>query len=411
MSGSSSPSTGNPSADEPTEANWRGIAALGVSVFALVMAEFLPAAVLTPMAADLKVSMGAAGQAVTATAVVGAFAAILTPVVTRRIDRRLVALGLLGFLCLSNLLTSLAQDLPTLLAGRVFLGVGLGGFWSMVAAIAMRLTPMSVLGKAMAFVFTGVTLATVSAAPLGAYIGDLWGWRAAFGLAGGVGLVACAAILLTLPALPANASASLAGLAEVARRPAISTALISVLLIISGHFAAFTYIRPVLETVTRLDAPAIAVLLLGFGCAGFLGNIVGGLLAQRDPRLAVAAGTAVMALAMIAIVRFAQSPVLAGVALAAWGAAFATLPVGFQAWVATAAPDRAELAGGLLTADFQVAIASGAVLGGVVVDRFGVLGPDLYCAVAAGAGLALMALQASKGRRATAAACAAGPAE
>jgi DHA1 family purine ribonucleoside efflux pump-like MFS transporter len=383
----------------PTRSNWRGIAALGLSVFALVMAEFLPAALLTPMAADLRISVAAGGQAVTATAAVGAFAALLTPVATRRWDRRSVALGLLGLLCISNLLTALARDLPTLLAGRGVLGVALGGFWSMATAIAMRIVPMPVLGKAMAIVFTGVTVATVSAAPLGAYVGDVWGWRASFGLAGLIGLVACASVALTLPRLPANASASLAGLVEVARRPAVATALVAVLLVISGHFAAFTYVRPVLEELTRLEGPAIAALLLGFGCAGFLGNILGGLLAQRDPRLAVAAGAALMALAMVAIVLFARAPVLASLALAVWGMAFAVLPVGFQAWVATAAPDRAELAGGLLTANFQVAIAGGAVLGGLLVDRFGVLAPDAYCAVGAAAGIILLAAQVVSRRR------------
>ena len=125
----------------PQRPAWSGVAALSLSVFGLVTAEFLPPSVLTPLASDLGVSLGAAGQAVTATAVVGAFAALLVPVVTSRWDRRLVLLGLLLLLGVSNLMTAAAVNLPMLLAARVVLGVSLGGFWSMAATTTMRLVP------------------------------------------------------------------------------------------------------------------------------------------------------------------------------------------------------------------------------------------------------------------------------
>jgi predicted MFS family arabinose efflux permease len=382
---------------------WWGVVALSMSVFGLVMAEFLPPSVLTPIAADLGVSLGAAGQAVTATAVVGAFAALLAPLATRRWDRRRVLVALLALLCLSNLLTAMAANLAMLLVARLLLGVSLGGFWSMAAATTMRLVPMRVLPKAMAVVFTGVTMATVSAAPLGSYIGEIFGWRAAFLLAGLVGLAALAGVWLTIPRLEPTGSADLAGLVEVARRPAVAAALVGVLLVISGHFAGFTYIRPVLEQVTGLSVGVISLVLLVFGCAGFLGNIAGGLLAQRDPRLSVAGGAGAMALAMGGVIAFGASPWVVGAALGLWGLAFAMLPVGFQAWVAAASADRAELGGGLLTATFQVAIASGAVAGGLLVDSLGVLGASAYCVVTAFAGLLLVARQFGKTRRGRAA--------
>ncbi|QAY78401.1 MFS transporter [Sphingosinicella sp. BN140058] len=377
-------------ADAGDRAVWSGIGALALAVFGLVMAEFLPASVLTPMARDLAVSLGAAGQAVTATAVVGAFAAILVPVLTGAWDRRAVLLGLLALLCLSNLLTALAGSLAALLIARVLLGVALGGFWSMAAATAMRLVPMAALGRAMAIVFTGVTVATVSAAPVGAMIGDLLSWRAAFWLAGAVSLLALACVALTIPKLAPTGTADLAGLADVIARRPVRWALAAVLLIVSGHFAAFTYIRPVLERVTNLDVPAISLALLLFGGAGFLGNIAGGLMTSRDPRLSVTAGALAMAAAMATLLVLGAAPVAAMSALTLWGAGFAMLPVGFQAWVAAETEDKAELGGGALTATFQVAIAGGAVFGGLLVDRFGVLGAQGYCAVTAAIGLSLV---------------------
>ncbi len=390
----------------PERPAWSGVAALSLSVFGLVTAEFLPPSVLTPLASDLGVSLGAAGQAVTATAVVGAFAALLVPVVTSRWDRRLVLLGLLLLLGVSNLMTAAAVNLPMLLAARVVLGVSLGGFWSMAAATTMRLVPMPVLPRAMSIVFTGVTVATVSAAPVGAYVGDLLGWRATFLIAGLVGVAALACLWLTLPRLKPGATAGLKDLAEVAVRPRAMVVLASVVVVISGHFAGFTYIRPVLEQVVRLDVAAISLVLLAFGCAGFIGNFVGAFLAERDPKLAIITGSGLMTAAMTALVALGATPWLAAVALTVWGLAFAMLPVGFQAWMVADVPDRPELAGGLLTAAFQVAIASGAVAGGLLVDRFGVLSASVYCWAAAAAGACLV-LALRRRRIAQAAACAA----
>ncbi len=388
----------------PHRALWGSVVALSLSVFALVTAEFLPASVLTPLAADLGVSLGAAGQAVTATAVVGAFAALLVPVFTSRFDRRKVLLGLLALLCLSNAITALAANLPTLLVARVLLGASLGGFWSMSAATAMRLVPMPALARAMSIIFTGVSLATVSAAPIGAYVSEVWGWRAAFMLAGLVGAAALLAVWFTLPKLRSTSTARLVDLAEVAGRRPVQVVLGAVLLVISGHFAGFTYIRPVLEQIAGLEVGAISLVLLAFGGAGFIGNFAGALLAERDPKLAVIAGAGLVALSMAMLPLTDGTPLAAGAALTLWGMAFATLPVGLQAWMVRDAPDRAELGGGLLTAAFQVAIASGAVAGGVLVDQFGVIGAPAYCGLACALGA--VAVQSVRMRRRAAANCA-----
>jgi DHA1 family purine ribonucleoside efflux pump-like MFS transporter len=393
-----------PPADPP--AAWAAVGALTLGVFALVTSEFLPASVLTPLAADLGVSVGAAGQAVTATAVVGAVAALLTPVLTGRFDRRLVMWSLMALLCASNLLTVFAVNLPMLLVARILLGASLGGFWSMAAALAMRLVPAKALPRALSIVFTGVSVATVSAAPLGAYVSDTLGWRAAFVIAGVVGALALLAQALTLPRLAPTTPPRLAGLLEVGRRPSVFFALIGVLLVISGHFAGFTYVRPVLEQVTQLDVRAISLVLLAFGAAGFLGNFAGAFLAERDPRLAVLGGAGLLAAAALAVVGFGALPWVVAIALTVWGFAFAMLPVGFQSWVTSEASDQAELAGGLLTSTFQVAIAMGAIFGGLLVDRLGALSAPAYCGSVALIGVGLvLALRRRSVRRPVAEVC------
>ena len=242
-------------------------------------------------------------------------------------------------------------------------------------------------------------MATVLAAPVGAYVGDLLGWRAAFWLSGGIGLLALFSIVATLPKLPPRDGVNLAGLVEVASRGPVRWILAGVILVISGHFAGFTYIRPVLEQVTHLGVAAISVALLVFGGAGFIGNLLGGVLAGRDPKLSVLGGAAALALALLAVAALGASPTVTVAALALWGVGFAMLPVGFQAWMAAETTDKPELGGGLLTATFQVAIASGAVFGGLLVDRFGVLAAPAYCALAGAAGVLLVARAGALARR------------
>lgn len=377
------------STDEASPA-WAAVVSLSLGVFGLVTAEFLPVSLLTPLAGDLGISVGAAGQAVTATAVVGAIVAPTMAIMTRGVDRRYVMWAFSLGLLVSNLIAAFATNFAMLLTARIILGVALGGFWSMAAAMAMRLVPMRLVPRAMSIILTGVSFATVSAAPIGAYIGDVWGWRTAFFSAAGVGLLALVAQLATLPSLPPIGSPSIATLLALLKRPSLRLALFTVLLAVSGHFAGFTYIRPLLEQVPMLSVTSISLVLLGFGIGGFFGNFAGAFLLERSLRVEVALGAFAIGLMAVLLILFGASPWLAAVAVTIWGFAFSMLPVGLSTWMVRAAPDEAEGAGGLLVATFQIAIASGALLGGVFVDGFGALGATTYAAIAALLGAALV---------------------
>ncbi|RWN53154.1 MFS transporter [Mesorhizobium sp.] len=368
--------------DERAEPAWGAVISLALGVFGLVTAEFLPASLLTPLAQDLGVTEGTAGQAVTATAVVGAIAAPTMAIVTKRLDRRLVMWGLTVLLILSNLLAAFASSLPVLLIARIMLGISLGGFWSMSAAMAMRLVPMRLMPRAMSIILTGVSVATVCAAPVGAYVGDIWGWRTAFMIAAVVGALALLVQIATLPKLPPAGVASFRTLLEVKKRPMIRVALLVVLLVASGHFAGFTYVRPFLEKVPALDIETISLVLLAYGIGGFFGNFAGGFMAERSLKTAVGLAPLLIAVAALLLLTIGASPAVAAVAVAAWGFAFGAVPVGLQTWLVRAAPDQAESAGGLMVATFQVAIALGAVFGGLLVDNAGVASAFAYCGIA-----------------------------
>ncbi|WP_155903754.1 MFS transporter [Azospirillum brasilense] len=354
----------------PAEPAWGAVFSLTLGVFGLVTAEFLPASLLTPMAADLHVTEAMAGQAVTATAAVALVASLLISAATRRIDRRHVLLAFSALLLVSNLAVAFAPDLLSLLVGRVLLGVALGGFWAMSAAIAMRLVPEPMIPRALSMIFSGVSAATVFAAPIGSYLGDLLGWRAVFLMAGGLGLAALVAQVLTLPRMAPNGHTSLP-LGEVMARPGVGIGMVSIILVFTGHFALFTYVRPFLETVTGVGVSGVSGILLGFGMANFAGTYLGGALLARSMRLTLTVMPLTMGLLGLGLAALGGSPTVASVLIALWGVAFGAVPVAWSTWITRTVPNEAESAGGLFVAAVQLAIATGAAVGGAI---FGVSG-------------------------------------
>lgn len=375
---------------QDSTAVWPAVFALGMGVFALVSAEFLPASVLTSIAADLSISVGAAGQTVTVTSLVGVVAAIFTPIVSSRFDRRLVLWALISLLAVSSILTALANGYVMLLAARFLLGLSLGGFWSMAPALSLRLVPVKAVPRALAIISAGVSAAFIGGGPLGAYLDSLIGWRMVFALSAGLAGVALLVLMVTMPSLPSQTAPKLGTLAVLLSRPSVRLMLISVLIIISGQFTGFTYIRPFLEQVPQFGVAAITSVLLGYGAGNVIGNFVGGAVVARGVKLAIVSFALAIAALALGMVLFGASPIVAGIAVAAWGFAFGFAPVGFQSWMVRIAADHAEAASGLLTAAFLVAIASGAVFGGLLVNLVGGLGPIGYMAAATFVGAVLV---------------------
>ena len=377
-----------PESEADARPAWGGVLSMTLGVFALVGAEFLPASLLTPMAADLGISEGMAGQAVTATAAVALLTSLLVTVVTRRLDRRLVLLGLSVLLILSNLLVAFSDSLPMLLGGRVLLGMALGGFWTLSAATMMRLVPEAHVAKALSVMFLGVSAATVFAAPVGSYVGDMVGWRNVFLGAAVLGALSFIVQVVTLPSLPPRGHSRFGTLVEVLKRPGVGFAMLAILLVFTGHFSFFTYIRPFLETVTGIGVEGISAVLLGFGIATFFGNSLGAVLLERSMRFTLAAMPLVMGTLALSLSAFGGNLVADAAMVALWGLAFGAVPVAWSTWITRAVPDEAESAGGLFVAAINFAIATGAAAGGALFDLSGV--SSVF--VASGAALFLAAL-------------------
>ncbi|MDN7754365.1 MFS transporter [Burkholderia gladioli] len=362
-------------------ASWSAVYALALGVFGLVTAEFLPASLLTPLAASLGITEGTAGQAVTVTAAVALVTSLLIAVLTRGIDRRRVLLAFSVLLVISNLLVASAGTFLAILLGRVLLGIALGGFWTMSAATAMRLVPAAMVPRALSIIFSGVAVATIAAAPLGSYFGHLIGWRNVFYAAAAIGALALAAQFATLPSMAPSGTTRLRTLLDVLRRPTVGIGMFAVTQVFTGHFAFFTYLRPFLEDVAGVGVNALSAILLGYGVANFLFTPVAGRALERGLRPMMIAMPALMVVLGAALALFGKLTALDAVLVALWGAAFGGVPVAWSTWVTRVVPDEAESAGGLIVAAIQLAISLGAAAGGVVFDTNGATGVFVAAAV------------------------------
>ncbi len=392
-----SPSYAQTRAHDAPLASWAAVASVGVGAFALVTTEFLPVGLLPQIAADIGVSEGQAGLMVTTPGILAAIAAPITIGLAGRFDRKHVLVFLLGLLVLSNAIVAAATSFQALMLGRVLLGIGVGGFWTIGGSLGPRLRPGAEGGRATSLIYSGVSLGTVAGVPAGALVGNLLGWRLSFGLASGVAIIVVAALLLLLPSIKPQQSSGLAQVPAVLRNRKTQVGLLAAVLIFIGQFAAYTYITPFLNQVSHIDAAALSALLLGYGIAGFIGNLFGGWTVGKHLNLALAGTAALISASAFGLVATGDSAMAATIWTLAWGFGFGMLPIAMQTYMFSSAPDQLESVAALFVSTAQLAIGAGALVGGLAVDHFGVASALVIGGVAAL--LTALLVSASSGKR------------
>ncbi|MEI5103589.1 MFS transporter [Streptomyces sp. PmtG] len=373
-SSSSSPSApdsaplGSPQPDRVPLKNWLAVIAMALGTFAMVTVEALPVGLMTSISGGLDVSAGAVGLMVTLPGLVAAATAPVLPVLIGRLDRRLVLLGLMALMVGANALSAAAPGLAVLLVARFLVGVSIGGFWALAAGIAVRLVPERHIPRATALVFGGATAANVLGVPAATLVGELSDWRVAFLAVGGLGLLVVAGLVVLLPGLPATEPVRLAELPRQFRNRTVRAGVIATGLLVGGHYAAFTYISPILQDTAGVSEGMVGPLLLVYGVAGIAGTVLAGIAATRDVRATIIGMSVLLAAVLALFPLVGRGPVAGTALLVLWGVSFGGIPVGVQTWVLKAAPDSTEAATALNTSMFNLAIASGAALGGAVVS-------------------------------------------
>ncbi|WP_223885383.1 MFS transporter [Nocardia colli] len=365
---------------------WFAVAAVALGTFAVVTSEQLPVGLLTSVSGALGISPGTAGLMVTVPGLVASATAPILPVAIGRLDRRVVLLGLISLMVAANVLAAFAPNFGLLLAARFLVGIAIGGFWALAAGIAVRMVPAKYVPQATAIAFGGATAANVLGIPAGTLIGELTDWRIAFGLLGGLGLLVVVALLWLLPAMPATEPVRLRTLGEQFRNPVVRAGVLVTFLMVSGHFAAFTFVSPILQDLSGIDKAMVGPALLAFGVAGIIGNFLTGAAAGRNIRVTLIVISTLLAAVLALVALVGGTPVTGVILLVVWGLAFGGIPVGVQTWILQAAPGSTEAATALNTSMFNLAIALGALFGGIIADNV-VLSAVLWF----GAGLSVLA--------------------
>lgn len=383
----SSPAHPAPVARHP----WWAVSAVGLATFSVVTTEMLPVGLLTPVAEDLGASTGTAGLMISLPAVLAAVFAPLVVIAAGGIDRRRILCALLGLLLVANLASALAPGIGSLLAARVLVGFCMGGIWAIAGGLAARLVPAQRIGLATSIIFGGVAAASVLGVPLGVLIGDAWGWRSAFIAMALFSAAVMALHVWVVPALPVSTSVRPRQFAQQLGHRGLQRGLGLTLLLVSGHFIAFTYVRPLLTSVSGVDTSWIGALLFGYGLAGIVGNFLAGPVAARHPRGTLLAIASSLLLTPVLFLWMGSTPAGGSVLMLVWGLAYGGVSVGLMGWMMKAVPQAVEIATALYVAVFNIGIAMGAWSGGRLLDGVGLHANLWAAAVLAGSALLMVA--------------------
>ncbi|MEU3765833.1 MFS transporter [Amycolatopsis keratiniphila] len=347
---------------------WLAVLAVTLGIFSLVTTEILPIGLLTPIGEDFRITPGTAGLTMTLPGFLAALAAPVVTVAAGRLDRKNLLCALMVVLALSDVLAATAHAYWAVLVSRVLVGLVIGAFWAIGSGLAARLVGPERAGTATAVIFSAVPLGSVLGVPAGTFLGELFGWRAAFAVMAVFTAGVLAALAWALPPLPSAGATRLGVLREMTRQRATRLGLAVTVLVVLAHFGTYTYVTPLLRQVTQVSPELITVFLFVYGTAGIAGNFVAGAAIARDLRLTFLTAAGLIGVVTCALPFLGDTEPGALALLVIWGFAYGAVPVCSGTWFARAAPQAPEAASVLFTSSFQATLSAGALLGGLVVD-------------------------------------------
>ena len=344
--------------------------ALAMAAFITILTEALPAGLLPQMAQGLAVSEAWVGQTVTVYAIGSLLAAIPLTAATQGVRRRLLLLAAIGGFAIANTVTTLSASYALTLAARFVAGVSAGLLWALLAGYAARMVPEHQKGRAIAIAMVGTPLALSLGVPAGTLLGNLLGWRMCFGIISLLALLLMGWVRLKVPDFAGQPTDKRLSLRQVFILPGIRPVLFVVLAFVLAHNILYTYIAPYLLTAGMVDRTD--VVLLVFGGTSVAGIWIVGVLIDRYLRRLTLASTILFGAAALTLGMAGGDPVAVYAAVGAWGLAFGGAATLFQTALARSAGDAADIAQSMLVTAWNAAIASGGIVGGVLLDRFGV---------------------------------------
>ncbi len=339
---------------------------LAAASFVTILTEALPAGLLPRIAAGLGVTEAQAGQLLTVYALGSIAAAIPLTAATRGLPRRQVLVGAVAGFAVANTVTALSASFALTLAARFAAGVAAGLLWALLAGYAIRMVAPDQSGRALAIAMAGAPLAMSLGIPLGTLLGDAAGWRVPFLALSAAALLLVALLPRLVPAFPGEPRERRVGVRTVAATPGLAAVLAAMAAFVLGHNILYTYVAPLLERLGEGDRVGPLLLLFGFASVG--GLVLAGAHVDRRLRPVALALTALFAAAVAALGVAGGSVVVLLAALVVWGVAFGAAGTLFQGASAVVAGEHADVAQAMVATCWNIAIAGGALLGGVAID-------------------------------------------
>ncbi|MGZ9818069.1 MFS transporter [Peribacillus simplex] len=352
--------------------------ALAISAFGIGTTEFIPVGLLSTIAEDFNIGVTLAGLLISGYAIGVAVGAPILTALTNRMGRKNLLMALMIIFIGGNSLAALAPSFEVLVVARFITAFAHGLFFSIGSTIAVQLVPAHKKASAIAMMFTGLTVAIVTGVPLGTFIGQAFGWRATFWAVAFLGIVAIVASALLIPKdLKQSPPAKFSDMLRLVSNGRLILGFLITILGYGGTFVSFTYLTPLLQDVTGISPKVIGIVLIVYGLAVAIGNSLGGKFANVNPAKALFWMFIVQASILILMSLMIPFKVAGLIAVVMMGLLAFMNVAGLQLYIVQLAekyiPSAVEVASALNISAFNIGIAIGASVGGVVADSIGLV--------------------------------------
>lgn len=345
---------------------------LALSAFVFNTTEFIPIALLTDIGADFDMTASQTGIMMTVYAWIVAVLSLPMMLMTANVERKKLLLMLFGLFVISHGVSYLANSFTMLLISRIMVALTHAVFWSITASLVVRLAPDGKRTQALGILSTGGALAMVLGLPLGRLLGQAFDWRTSFGVIGIIGLIIILLLAYLLPRLPAQNSGSLSSLPDILKNKPLLRVYLMIILVITAHFGAYSYIEPFILTATDFGADFATMALLIFGVAGVVASVLFGRYYEKFGNRFVMMAFIGMLIGLIALAPMSDFQTVWTVLVFIWAVSLTALALSLQIRVLSHAPKATDIAMSIFSGTFNIGIGGGAVIGSLVIAGFGI---------------------------------------